>query len=375
MQTRHHALCPPSLGTTRSLTSFHFGQPGSGQKIHIQASLHADELPGMLTAWHLKKQLLALETAGRLRGEIILVPMANPIGLDQSLYQCLQGRFELQSGQNFNRHYPVLAPAIYRKIGPQLGDDAAANTALIRQEIQRQLAAMTADTELQSLRLTLMRLAADADVVLDLHCDARADLHVYTGTPLWPQCEPLARALQACASLLATESGEFPFDEACSQIWWQIRDLAQAEGRRPAIDMACLAVTVELRGEGDVNHEWAARDAAGILDFLRHRGVIDEPAPALPPLRHPATPLAGSEDLRAPHAGVVAYHARPGAVVQAGTLIAEVIDPLTDTCSEVRARHEGMLYATSDRTYATSGLLLAKVATAQAFKTGNLLTA
>ena len=64
------------------------------------------------------------------------------------------------------------------------------------------------------MRRALMRLACDADVVLDLHCDSDAVLHLYTGTPLWPQCEPLARYMGAYATLLATESGDNPFDEA-----------------------------------------------------------------------------------------------------------------------------------------------------------------
>jgi hypothetical protein len=39
------------------LTSFHFGHADGGEKVYIQASLHADELPGMLAAWHLKSAL------------------------------------------------------------------------------------------------------------------------------------------------------------------------------------------------------------------------------------------------------------------------------------------------------------------------------
>ena len=44
----------PALGTQRTLTSFHFGTAGTGEKAYIQASLHADELPGMLVAHHLR---------------------------------------------------------------------------------------------------------------------------------------------------------------------------------------------------------------------------------------------------------------------------------------------------------------------------------
>ena len=109
MQRHDHPLLSPSLTTQRSISSFHFGTPGSGQKVYIQASLHADELPGMMTAWHLKQRLAALEAEGRIAGEIILVPVANPIGLDQNLNGVALGRFELASGQNFNRYYPAFA--------------------------------------------------------------------------------------------------------------------------------------------------------------------------------------------------------------------------------------------------------------------------
>ncbi|VEB40790.1 Succinylglutamate desuccinylase / Aspartoacylase family [Chromobacterium violaceum] len=84
MLTRHHPLLSPSLGSQRTLTSFHFGQAGRGEKVHIQASLHADELPGMLVAWHLKQRLRQLEDEGAILGEIAVLPAANPIGLNQN---------------------------------------------------------------------------------------------------------------------------------------------------------------------------------------------------------------------------------------------------------------------------------------------------
>ncbi|UTH75254.1 succinylglutamate desuccinylase/aspartoacylase family protein [Chromobacterium sp. IIBBL 290-4] len=375
MHVRHHPLLSPSLGTQRALTSFHFGQSGQGEKVHIQASLHADELPGMLVAWHLKQRLRLLEDEGAIRGEITVLPVANPIGLNQNQNGRLLGRFELLSGQNFNRHYLPMAEPVFAAVRGQLGPDASANTRLIREAMRNVLLQHRPQTELQSLRHTLHSLAFDADIMLDLHCDSRADLHLYTGTPLWDQCEPLSRYLGACASLLAEDSGDQPFDEACSQPWWQLRDLAAQSGLSVPIEMACLAVTVELRGEWDVNHEYAARDAEGIIHFLQHRGVIAGDAPELPPLRHPATPLAGSEDLLAPHAGVVVYRAEPGSLLSPGDLVADVIDPEHDVVSQVCTQRGGVLYATSDRPYATAGLGIARVAGDTAFKSGKLLTA
>lgn len=375
MQRIDHPLSGSSLGSSRSVSSFHFGKAGAGEKVYIQASLHADELPGMLTAWHLKQRFAALEAEGRLLGEIVLVPVANPIGLDQNLNGVALGRFELHSGQNFNRHYPAFAAEIFAELQAELGSDSAANTRRIRQLLLQKVAAIQPASELAALRKSLMLLACDADVVLDLHCDCAAALHLYTGTPLWEQCEPLARYLNAACTLLAEDSGDNPFDESCSQLWWQLRNMARNAGLQAAIAMACLSVTVELRGQSDVNHDFARQDADAIIAFLTHRGVIRGDAPALPALRYPATPLAGSESLLAPHAGVVHYYLAAGQLVNSGDHIADVIDPVNDRVSAVRANRAGMLYATESRHYLTAGQWLAKVASADAFKTGKLLSA
>ncbi|MCW3478188.1 M14 family metallopeptidase [Neisseriaceae bacterium JH1-16] len=376
MKRIEHPLCSPSLGAARQLTSLHFGQAGSGDKVYIQASLHADELPGMLVAWHLKAALKQLEAAGHLRGEIVLVPQANPIGHDQTLLGQQLGRFELASGENFNRYYPQLAQTLYPGLKPLLGHDAARNTRLIRDALLAAIEQTPGRTELHSLRQRLMLLAVDADIVLDLHCDYDAALHVYTGTPLWEQCEPLARYLGSSAQFLSTDAGGDPFDEACCRIWWELQALAEQDGLDAAIELACLSVTVELRGQGDVNHALARQDAEAILNFLRHRGLVTDRAASEPPaLKHPATPLAGSENLYAPHAGVVVFLVAPGSRVEIGQPVAEVIDPVNDRVSVLASQYGGVVYALENRHYASTGMWVAKVATATAFKTGSLLSA
>ncbi|MDH4479474.1 MAG: succinylglutamate desuccinylase/aspartoacylase family protein, partial [Rhodoferax sp.] len=127
MQRIDHPLLSPSLGSHKTVTSFHFGTPGVGTKVYIQASLHAEELPGMLAAHHLRPLLEAAETAGLLRGEVVLVPVANPIGLSQRVDHKPMGRFELDTSENFNRNYPDLASALSSHVLPALGPDAASN--------------------------------------------------------------------------------------------------------------------------------------------------------------------------------------------------------------------------------------------------------
>ncbi|MFT7724112.1 MAG: M14 family metallopeptidase [Roseateles sp.] len=375
MQTVRHALLSPAPGTQRELVSLHYGpeaRASGGQKAYIQASLHADELPGMLAAHHLRRRLDALDAAGQITGEIVLVPMANPIGLAQHLLHMHEGRFELTTGENFNRHYPEQTEAVADAVEAQLGADAAANVATLRRALKAAVAASPATTELQSLRRTLLGLSCDADIVLDLHCDAQALLHLYTETPCWPDCEPLARFLGARLTLTAQESGDSPFDEACSQVWWKwARRFA---GRFP-VPQACLSVTVELRGAADVTHELAEADADRLIDFLRWRGLIAGDRPALPEPQGDARPLAGSMPITAPVAGVLTFVKEVGAEVEAGEVLAQVIDPITAQVTELKSPVDGLLFARDFLRFAYAGMRVAKVAGREATRTGKLLGA
>ena len=48
MHTQNHRLLSAVPGTARQIHSFHYGPADAPGKVYIQASLHADELPGML---------------------------------------------------------------------------------------------------------------------------------------------------------------------------------------------------------------------------------------------------------------------------------------------------------------------------------------
>ncbi len=370
MTAVHHTLLSATPGTRHQLLSLHYGQPGAGPKVMIQASLHADEVPGMLVAHHLRQRLDALQAQGRVRGEVVLVPAANPVGMGQWLLRGYQGRFDLASGENFNRHFADLTEAAASAVQARLGDDQAANVALLRAALRGAVAALPVATTLESLRQLLFGLAVDADIVLDLHCDGEALLHFYTTPGCWPQAQLLARCMGAGAALLAERSGGDPFDEACSMLWPQL-----AERLGLALPQACMAVTIELRGEADVQHALAAQDADGILQFLALRGVLDLPAEEPAPLVWLPTPLAGSIPLTAPAGGIVVFSQVPGVQVRAGTLIAELIDPLSGGVTPVLAPVDGLFFARDNRRFAVAGMPLGKVAGAEPVRAGKLLSA
>ncbi len=371
MQTQTHPLISPTLGTARNLTSFHYG-PGGGQKIYIQSSLHADELPGMLVSWALRRKLEALEAAGKLRGEIVVVPVANPIGLNQHVLGLLAGRFETNTAQNFNRNFHNLGALVEPIIEERLSGDIDRNRLAIRAAMREALNAQKPRTELESQRLALQLLSYDADVVLDLHCDWEAALHLYTNPDLWPDVEPLARYLDAKASLLALDSIGNPFDEIHSFCW---SDLRTRFGDRFPIPNGSISVTVELRGQRDVSYELAEKDAQGIIEYLTHRGVIEGKAAPMPALEFAATPLAGTEPIVTPVSGVVVFRAEVGRWIDAGKEIADIVDPLTDRVVTLKCSVAGVLYARHLARFATAGMEVARIAGARAIRSGSLLSA
>jgi predicted deacylase len=315
--------------------------------------------------------LAELEAAGRLRQEIVLVPVANPVGLEQVLMDVPLGRYQLESGQNFNRGFADLGEQVGDAIEGLLNADPEHNLELIRRHLIDALARQRPQTQLQSLQLTLQRLACDADMVLDLHCDFEAVAHLYTTPEAWPRVEPLARYLGAEACLLATDSAAWSFDECFSLLWWQLQ---QRFGERFAIPTGSFAVTVELRGQGDVNHGLASLDCQAIIDYLIHFGAISgDPAP-LPDLPYPATPLAGVEPVATPVGGLLVFSVLPGEYLEAGQLIAEIIDPISDRVTPVHCRNAGLLYARSLRRMATAGMVIAHVAGTEAYRSGYLLS-
>jgi predicted deacylase len=375
MLERRHELVSATPGTRRELQSLHYGTPGTGPKALVQASLHADEVPGLLVAHHLRARLAALESAGRIRGEVVLVPYANPVGLGQWVLASHEGRFDLASGENFNRHYANLTLAAADHLAPLVERGGTVTVPAVREALRAAAAALPAPTELASLRRELLGLAIDADLVLDLHCDNEAVLHLYTATWLWPDVEPLARLTGSRAVLLANESGEEPFDEACSTAWPRLAaELSRRAGRAIELPPACVSVTVELRGERDVEHGLATVDADAIVRYLVARGHVAGDAPVLPDLQCEPTPLAGSIPLVAPHGGVLVHCCRLGSDVRRGDRVAEIVDPSTGVVTALASPVDGVCYARESRRFVHSGTRVAKIAGREPLRSGNLLS-
>ena len=167
--------------------------------------------------------------------------MANPIGLAAC---AAQPPGPLQADHGRELQPPLPGPDRGRGRGCRITSaPTRRQRQLLRTALRQAIEAAPVETELQSLRRTLLQLSCDADIVLDLHCDAEAVVHLYTETPCAEACDPLARFLRSSPCSPWTRATT-SFDEACSQVWWKWK---ARFGERFPIPQACLSVTVELR--------------------------------------------------------------------------------------------------------------------------------
>lgn len=312
------------------------GGDAGAPSVYIQAALHAGELPGTALAHFLLKALAAAEARGDIRGDITVVPHANPIGLSQSHFGEMQGRFDLGSRANFNRDFPLVPLSNRAGLLDGLDGRSAGDR----------------------LKRHLLHMALGAELVLDLHCDDESLQYAYLDPVFWPEAADLAEALGMDAVFLS-DGASTAFEEAVGHAF-----KAEAPGAEKLAGR--LAVTVELRGLADVDGETAQRDAEGLYRFLVRRGVVAGEAAAPEGFAGPVSPLDWVEMIRAPEAGTVLFHRRPGDSVKAGDLLVTVIarPGFPDGETPVHAPQDGLVVTRVSRRYVRRNGDLMKIACA-----------
>lgn len=357
-----HVLPSASLGTQRTIKAHHFGETGARPKVYLQAGLHADEWPGFLVLNTLIKHLKKADEAGLIQGEIVIVPVANPIGLAQNFHGYIPGRFSFSDGGgNFNRNWPQIGKKVEKRIKESVTGDLEANISLVRDAIREELVLLPEMTELQGMKKTLLALSMDADEVLDLHCSGEAGMHGYLPQEFESHFKPLLALLGAKVGLSELETGAASFDETNVSVW---RDLKAHYAH--LIPWGCRSMTVELRGENDISDDVAEQDAKALFDYLVLRGVVQGDMPEIDGSEVIYYPLDAMDLVKAPCAGIVCYSKKIGDEVEEGEVIGEVVNLMEDDVTESRypliARTNGVLFARVQRRLVMCGESIAKIA-------------
>ena len=131
-QLHQATIATDTPGTSTNLYWYTAGPDDAPTRIHLQAALHADEQPGTMALHHLLPRLREADAAGQLKAHFTIFPSVNPLGLANHSLRHHIGRYDVQTGVNYNRRWPDLYPQIAASLAGKLGDDPAANIATIR---------------------------------------------------------------------------------------------------------------------------------------------------------------------------------------------------------------------------------------------------
>jgi len=243
-----------------------------GAVLYVQALQHGLELNGT----DVMRRLIQTLDPGRLRGTLILVPMANP----------LAARVHMQS-------FPC----------PDLPNARGLND-MNRRWFSRSTSANFADRQVRALQ----PIVAMADAMIDLHC------HEYLYTPMvltdmtTPVCADFALAMG------------FPF----------VNDSRGVDGMFGPYCRQVLGkpvATVEMPPLRRVDRRNSELGFRGVLNALRHVGMLDG-EPELPEeMVVFSSENARSQTFTAEREGFMARHCEPGDAVDEGQVLAEVWAP------------------------------------------------
>lgn len=353
-----------------------FGRPGARPRVYLQAGLHADEVAGTLVLQQLARKLEADQRDGRIQGEIVVVPHCNPVGLRQFVLGRHLGRFDLRDGRNFNRGFPDIAADV---IAAMESSGKSPPTRELAVEIGLSvLAGQGPSTDGAQHRIALMELSWGSDIVIDVHSDMEAILHMYTSEASWPGVMALGERLDLRVALLADVSADLPFEEAHSYAWRRIDSYLRDKGAGPTQSVS--SCTIELRGLADIDDILTPRDAHAFHAFLIDAGAVLADCPAAP-LNNTIQPtrLEAVDMVPSPCNGVLVHCKSPGDRVRNGDLLARIFDPAARDTSrawtEITATAEGIVFARWHQRVIEKGMSICKIASTYApeHATGRLL--
>lgn len=318
-------------GDRLSLQVYKFIGSQPGKKVYIQSNLHGCELAGNAVIYHLLEDLQGLD-AGDLQGEIWIVPMCNPMGVNQRSQQFASGRYNPYDGKDWNRIFWD-----YEKHAQTQGIDLAAfaqqhlqsEVDTIQRDYRQQiLAAFQAEGEKlqrpqgaefnQKYRHALQSLCLDADYVIDLHSSTNEGM-VYTY--YFRGREASTRLFQLPAAILLDSYDGDAFDESFMKPWLALELAFEALGRSLRFEIE--AYTFELATGMKLDPAAVFLGLRGVKHYLIKKGVVTQELFGEMGALEPVQPVPEMQFVT--HEETTRYYAPQGGMVQVGVAIADTV--------------------------------------------------
>jgi predicted deacylase len=289
------------------------GSKKGAPSAYFQSAVHGSEVQGSLVIALLVDYFKKHPPLGNIR----LVPNANPMGLNNKRGEYTDGRFDPVRGDNWNRRYVLPSrdldwDSFLRK--HRDSSDKALHAAFrleLRTALDKKAKALTGAAE--RMAVNLQRLSIDFDFCLDLHCANNSVRHCYV-----PDYAREDAAYLGIPFHLLMPNDKFggAMDEVFFAPW---AELARRRGKGiPPVQ----SFTVELGNHEEVSLAEAKKDAEGLLNYLRHMGVVAGKSVKGKPTR---CELKHYTLVSAPVGGIVEYVAPVGKRVKKGALLARIL--------------------------------------------------
>jgi len=265
-------------GDILSLQVYKFVGQQPGKKAYIQANLHGAEIVGNAVIYQLIEFLTALD-ASQLRGEIWLVPVCNPLGVNQRSHFFSTGRFNSYDGKNWNRIFWD-----YEKESEGLSEFAKSQVnhepevirsnylTKIKQAWQEESKRINQPRSVpisRQYRYHLQSLCLDADYVIDIHSSSNQAIDYTFG---FKERIASAEYLLLEYGILMDEYDGNAFDEAFLKPWLALEQELAILGKEIKFELESW--TLELGAGMAMNPNSVKSGVRGIKNYLAYKQVI-----------------------------------------------------------------------------------------------------
>ncbi len=272
-------------GDTLSLQVYKFIGKQPGKKAYIQSNLHGAEIVGNAVIHQLIEFLSTLDAA-QIQGEIWLVPVCNPLAVNQRSHFFSTGRFNSYDGKNWNRifwDYEKKTQDLWEFAKSQLNNHPEVirsnYLAQIKAAWQQELAAIHKPSCVpisQQYRYQLQSLCLDADYVIDIHSSSNQAIDYTFG---FRERAESAKYLLLEYCILMNEYDGDAFDEAFLKPWLALERELALLGREIEFDIESW--TLELGSGMQMNSQSVAKGLAGIKNYLTYKQILSWSQPFL----------------------------------------------------------------------------------------------
>ncbi|MDA8793034.1 succinylglutamate desuccinylase/aspartoacylase family protein [Bacteriovoracaceae bacterium] len=300
------------------------GHPGP--HIYLQAGIHGAEVQGNALIIQLIDFLKSYKAT--INGTITMVPLANPNGTNNKNNTYTNGRFNANTGDNWNRNFidlVTLKRASFEKFCHK--NKQTENKVLFTHfkkwlkqtliKIEKELKDKNQIHENNEINLILQKLAIEADGVLDLHTGPIATYYLYT-----PEyAKEVSKYLKFENTLVIPHYFAGAFDEVTFHPYTELKKYFFSEFGRD-LTLPFESFTLELGSEEAFDLESGKRDVARILPYLKYKGVFPSNMRIKPsPIKNQTIPLENFKTIYSKQSGLFHFDIKPGETFKKGDVI------------------------------------------------------